>query len=195
MYEPTGPSRSAAYRRTVFYTLTALHALPCSNHCCTARIARERLLVTGSRGSFTIAVDLYNRAQPTLTLKRSLAAVAWRDDPGINDPWSAGVHGRHKGGLWLRRRVSGSRIALLPSMGRAQHSPAKPCDSHARDGHFGGTQNFRDGLVRHALASKLGNPRLEPEKLLPLPWHSRGIGPHSLGKSVVRLIGRRRFIY
>jgi hypothetical protein len=60
---------------------------------------------------------------------------------------------------------------------------------------IGGTRNFRDGLVRRALASKLGNPRLEPEKLLPLPWHSRGISPHGPGKSVVRLIGRRRLIH
>jgi len=80
-------------------------------------------------------------------------------------------------------------------MGRAQHSPAKPRDSRARDWHIGGTQNIRDGLVRRGLASKLGNPRLEREKFLPLPWHNRGIGLHGLGKSVVRLIGRRRFIH
>jgi hypothetical protein len=73
--------------------------------------------------------------------------------------------------------------------------PAKPRDSRARNRHIGGTQNFRDGLVRRAPAPKLGNPRLEREKLLPLPWHSRGIGPHGLGKSVVRLIGRRRRIH
>jgi hypothetical protein len=167
--QTNGPSRLAACRPAVFHMRTALYVLR--------------------------AAKLCNRMQSAPRPRQSLAAVAWPDDPGISDPWSAGVHGRHKRGLWLRRRVSGSRTALLPSMGRAQHSPAKPCDSHARDGHFGGTQNFRDGLVRHALASKLGTPRLEPEKLLPLPWHSRGIGPHSLGKSAVRLIGRRRLIH
>ena len=151
--------------------------------------------MTGTSGSFTRAAELYNRVQPALRPRLSLAAVAWLNDLGIGDPWPAGVHGRHEGGLWLRRRVSGSRTALLPSMGRAQHSPAKPRDSRARDRHIGGTQNFRDGLVRRALASKLDNAMLEREKLLPLPWHSRGIGPHGLGKSAVRLIGRRRLIH
>jgi hypothetical protein len=94
--------------------------------CYTARIVCERLWVTGTRGSFTRAAELYNRMQPAPRPRRSLAAVAWLDDPGIGDPWSAGVHKRHERGLWLRRRVSGSRTALLPSMGRAQHSPAKP---------------------------------------------------------------------
>jgi hypothetical protein len=77
----------------------------------------------------------------------------------------------------------------------AFNAAAKPRDSRARDWHIGGTQNFRDGLVRRAPASKLGNPRLEREKFLPLPWHNRGIVPHGLDKSVVRLIGRGRFIY
>jgi hypothetical protein len=80
-------------------------------------------------------------------------------------------------------------------MGRAQYSPAKPRDNLARGRHIGGTQIFSDGLVRRALASKLGNPRLEPEKLLPLPWHSRDIGLHGLGKSVVHLIGWRWLIH
>jgi hypothetical protein len=80
-------------------------------------------------------------------------------------------------------------------MGWVQDVPAKSRDSRARDRHIGGTQNFRDGLQRHALASKLGNPWIEREKFLPLPWHSRGIGLHGFGKSVVRLIGRRRFIH
>ena len=151
--------------------------------------------MTWTRGSFTRAAELYNRVQPALRPRRSIVAVAWLYDPGIGDPWSAAVHGRHEGGLWLRQRVSGSRTALLPTMGRAQDSPAKPRDGRARYRHIGGTQNFRDGLVRRALASKLGNPLLECEKFLPLPWHNRGIGPHGLGKSVVRLIGRRRFIH
>ena len=193
--QTNGRSGSAACRPAVFHTLTALHALPCSNHCYTARIVCERLWVTGTRGSFTRAAELRNRLQPALRPRRSIAAVACLDDPGIGDPWSASVHRRHEGGLWLRRRVSASRTALFPSMGRAQHSLAKPRDCRARDGHIGGTQNFRDGLVRRALASKLGNPRLELEKLLPLPWHSRGIGPRGLGKSAVHLIGRRRFIH
>jgi hypothetical protein len=137
--------------------------------CYTARIVCERLWVSGTRGSFTRAAELYNRVQPAPRPRRSLAAVAWLDDPGIGNPSSTGVHKRHKRGLWLRQRVSGSRTALLPWLGRAQHSLAKSCDSLARNRHIGGTQNFRDGLVRRAVASKLGNPRLEPEKLLPLP--------------------------
>ena len=80
-------------------------------------------------------------------------------------------------------------------MGREQDIPAKSRDNRARDRHIGGTQNFRDGLVRRTPASKLGNPRLEREKFLPLPWHNRDIGPDGLGKSVVRLIGCRRFIH
>jgi hypothetical protein len=34
-----------------------------------------------------------------LRARRSLAAVAWLNNPGIGDPWSAGVHGRYEGGL------------------------------------------------------------------------------------------------
>jgi hypothetical protein len=43
-------------------------------------------------------------------------------------------------------------------MGEVQYGPAKPRDSRARNRHIGGTQNFRDGLVRRAPAPKLGNP-------------------------------------
>ena len=95
----------------------------------------------------------------------------------------------------MRRRVSGSKTALLPRTGWLQDVPAKPRDSRARNWHIGGTQNVRDGLVRRALAPKLGNSRLEREKLLPLSWHGRSILMDCLGKSVVRLIGRGRFIH
>ena len=93
------------------------------------------------------------------------------------------------------KEASGSGTALLPWTGWAQDVPAKPRDSRARNRHIGGTQNFRDGLVRRAPAPKLGNPRFKREKLLPLPWHSWGLGPHGPGKLVVRLIGRRWLIH
>jgi hypothetical protein len=80
-------------------------------------------------------------------------------------------------------------------MGRLQNVLAKPRDSRARNWHIGGTQNVRDGLVRGALAPKLGNPRLERDKFLSLTWHGRGIVPHGLGKSLVRLVQFGRFIH
>jgi len=43
--------------------------------CYTARIVCERLWVTGTRGSFTRAAELYNRMQPAPRPRRSLAAV------------------------------------------------------------------------------------------------------------------------
>jgi hypothetical protein len=76
-----------------------------------------------------------------------------------------------------------------------QDIPAKPRDSRPRNWHIGGTQNVRDGLVRRPLAPKLGDPRLKREKFLALLWQRRGIIPHGLGKSVVRLIRHGRFIH